>query len=218
MESYKDTDLRLKSFSSMLIVGKSGSGKSRFCLNVILNRQKIFSEPHDKIIYFYQYDQEIFHSAAECDSKIIFLSSREDVERELDTSESTLLVCDDFLTGTLDSENNNKFITKIFLEKAHHKKITILFQTQLLYAKVGRPWALNASHFVLFKSYNQPQIKHFFRNFGEDSSFLLEAYKDCTSVKYGHFLIILHPSTSDSLRYRSGLLIDEGLKVFRPLK
>lgn len=216
MESFKLSELKIKSYTSLLIVGKSGSGKTKFCMDVIKHRDGIFSHPHEKVVYMYKYDQPMFEELKNTDPSVIFVSSKEDAEEELKNSSSTLLVCDDFLTGALDSEPNRKFVTSLFLEKSHHHKITLLFQTQLLYAKCGRPWALNASHFVLFKNFHESQIQHFFRNFGEDANFLLEAYKMCTKEKYGHFFISLHPSTNEDLRYRSGLILKEGLMFFRP--
>lgn len=214
MESYKADELRIKSFTSTLVVGSSNSGKSFFCLDVALKRNTVFSEPHEKTIYFFRYRQDIFDIARKDDESILFISSKSELEDELESSDSTLLVCDDFLTGVQDP-SNNKFVTRIFLERCHHESISCLYQSQLLYPKFGRSWTLNANHIVLFKNFHESQVTYFFRNFGSQASLLHEAYKQCTSEKYGHLVISLHPSTPENLRYRSSFGIQEGTRFFR---
>lgn len=181
-------DLRIEAFSSILVYGQSNSGKSFLSAKVAVQRDNIFNKKHSKCIIFYQHLQDCFLNAKELDRSIVLVSNREDLEKELEPK--TLLICDDYLLASFNTENN-LFITKFFLERCHHDFISLFMQTQLLFSKAGRAWTLNASHFVFFRSLNESNMLRYFKNFGSESDFMFKCYKKAlTGRPYGHFLLV----------------------------
>lgn len=214
MELSKPYDLRLEAYTSILVFGSSSAGKSSLGVKIALNRETIFNKPHQKTIIFYQNSQDLFLQTKEADESIILVSTRDELEKELESSESCLLICDDFLLLASEAANR-KFITKFFVQGCHHLKITLIWQSQLLFPRYGKEWTVNANHFILFKSFQTQQIETFFRNFGSDASFLYEIYRRCTfDKKYGYMFMSVHPKTSDRLRYRNSIFNEEGVEIY----
>lgn len=213
MDWFEKEDLRLEAFTSMLCFGGSGCGKTFESVNIMLNRDKVYNKEHEKAVVFYQYDQDAFKRLKEADDAVIFVDNKEDFIKELDESSSTLAIIDDYLTNSLEAENN-KFITRLFLEWVHHKATSLIFQSQLLYPRTGNSWTVNCSHMMIFKSHHEAQVSMFFRNLGSDSKFLFERYKDCTSVPFGYLFISFHPKTREYLRVRNSVIPREGVKIY----
>lgn len=215
METYV-ADPRIDAFCSVIVYGQSNCGKSHLSVSVALQRDKVFKQRHSKCIIFMQYPQKLFLDARERDNSIVLVRSIEELEAEL--IPKTLLICDDFMLASYSSANS-MFVSKLFMERSHHEKITLVFQAQLLFSRTGRPWSLNASHFIFFKSHNDSNIQRFFRNFGNDADFLYEAYKKATTNRpYGHFFVSFHPKTDNNLRFRSNIIAEEGVEIYNRLQ
>lgn len=214
MESYKEVDLRIEAYTSILVFGGSGAGKSFLAVDIALNRDLIFNKTHEKTIIFHKFQQDCFLKAREVDSSILLINSKEELEKELESSSSTLLVCDDYLSSCMTGKNND-FVTKFFIEGCHHSKISLIWQSQLLFPKYGKQWTVNSSHFILFKSFHESQIQTFFRNFGQDAPFLFEVYNKCTrGKKFGYLFFSVNPKTDDKLRFRNSIIPKEGIEIY----
>lgn len=216
MEStFKAEDLRIEAYTSVLIPGSSGAGKTFESVEILLNREKVFNKDHEKVIVFNQYEQDVLTDLKIRDPSIIFVKTKEELMNELEDSSSTLLLIDDYLTSTYSAENR-RFITKLFLETCHHLNCTLLFQSQLLFAPNAKSWTVNCSHYLMFKSHHDSQVMNFFRNYGShESKLLYEMDKLCTErQKYGHFFFSVHPKTTENLRYRNFIVPREGGILF----
>lgn len=120
-------DLRIEGYTSILCIGGSGCGKTQLSVSVALNRSKVFNKPHEKCIIFHRYDQSVFLDACMVDKSIILVNTKEDLENELVDCPSCLVIADDFLSSALYGEDN-RFVTKFFLERSHHMRITFFFK------------------------------------------------------------------------------------------
>lgn len=212
MDYEEHVDPRIEPFCSILVYGQSNCGKSYLSAQVALRRDEIFTQKHSKCIIFYQYEQSLFTDVQREGTNIVLVSTREQLEAEI--VPRSLIICDDYLLTAYSNENST-FITKFFLERCHHSFLTLFMQSQLLFSKTGRPWALNASHFVFFKSYNESNVARYFRNFGSESDFMLEAYKKAVEGRpYGHFFASFHARTPENLRFRSNIIPGESVEIF----
>lgn len=132
--------------SSILFVGSSGSGKTTLVLDMIRNRNKIFAEEIDKVVYVYAEDQESFHQLALEDPKVIFTKNIEDIESLIGSQ--SILVFDDKLLDFTGKQND--FITKWFIQKSHHLNVSVWVQIQCLFGKNLRVMSLNCTYLALF--------------------------------------------------------------------
>ena len=96
--------------SSFLLSGPSGSGKTHWIFRFIENRNKIFTERIEKILYFYDMHQKKFDQYIDSIQFIQGLPSQEILK---DASQS-LVVLDDLIHYPKD------VITKIFTVYSHH--------------------------------------------------------------------------------------------------
>src|SRR6218665_1737292 len=108
-----------------------------------------------------------------------------------DGKERTLLVLDDVM-----SETDERF-TKIFTKISHRRNVSLLYLTQNLFykGKHTRPISLNAHYLVLFKNVRDTtQVANLARQmFPGQSHFMLEAFRDATSIPFGYLLVDLRP-------------------------
>lgn len=211
----EEVDLRIQGYSSILLFGNSGSGKSRLSIDVALSRDKVFRSEHQKCIIFCRYIQPMFLEAQQADPTIVIVTSRESLEAELEENMSSLIIFDDFLSSTLYS-NDNVFVSKFFYERCHHQNLSIIFQSQVLFSKNSVSWRENCSHFVIFKSSQERKVSQFFGTFPSVQSGLLEkAYKSCTdSKKYAYLFFTMHPNEHDNYRVRDSIIPRDGMRIF----
>lgn len=184
---------KIETGCNLMIIGPSNSGKSFLCCKIVLERDKLFQTPPDRVIYFFQDHQAIFDDIKEQDNSVIFVNTIEDFENELQSEEqfsNTLVIFDDFLIKSLYEEV--KYIINFFLRRSHHLNVSTIFQSQLLFPRNLKSLALNSSYFILLKSNNQQQVHHWLRQIDPYCwKAVLAAYNDCTeNTEFGHFLSI----------------------------
>lgn len=214
-DSYGPFDLRLAPFTTLLLVGKSHSGKSTLSCQIALKRKLVYENPPEKVVYLYKTWENIFKQVKEEDDAIVFCKTKEEVEDELSGEGHKLFIADDFMAQAISSEN--KYITEFFTDRCHHQSISLIFLSQLLYPPNGRCWSLNTQYYALFKNHHQQQISTFFRNINPRlQNFLIDSYNFSTGHKYGHFFMSLYGQTDDAIRYRNSVIPHEGMQVFLP--
>lgn len=215
MEEVCHEVLQFPSFSSFILAGKSGSGKTRFLLD-FLAQDHSETYTHVYICYreaqdgLYQKMRQFFHPTA-----IIRFFEREIPEDLYDSLSSdakvyNLVIIDDLFSEAFSSET----VKQLFIS-GRHKRCRIFLTTQNLFppsTKYARTISLNANYLVLFKSRDFNQIKILSNQLlgTKSSSFLSEAYDD--SIKrFGYLLIDCSSITEQAevVRFRSNIFSSE---------
>lgn len=196
-----------KSRVFMSIVGPSGCGKSELITQFIEN--DIFQPKFDKIIFFYQFDQQDYFNrfektALEKNTSVVFKMGVDFEfieELPLDGSKY-LLIFDDSCEEICRSKQFERLATA-----GRHRNFNVIYIKHNLFHKspLGRDIELQNTHIILFKSPRDvQQVRVLSRQLGLSND-LERWYKKATTKPYGHLMIDLSPRTVESLRYSCGL-------------
>ncbi|KAL8618577.1 hypothetical protein ACOMHN_021846 [Nucella lapillus] len=114
-----------------------------------------------------------------------------------------LLVLDDLMTET------DERVTKLFTKGSHHKNMSIIYITQILFSKnkKSRTIHLNSNYIVLFKNpRDATQITFLARQMMPGrTKLMLDAYKDATTQPHGYLVVDLKQDTSDLYQLRTNI-------------
>ncbi len=207
-------DLRLKSGSSMQIVGPSQSGKTFLALQIAQQRNLVYDTPHTSVVFVYNNYQEAFESVKNKESNIIFTSDFDELENQLSKNKYTLVIIDDFLLSL--QSDLNQYITDFFIRRTHHEKLSLIVLQQTLYFRNSRIMSLNTHYLVLFKlTRDSRQVKYLGGQIDPDNpKFIYDCYKLAISKPRGTLLIDLFPTTPDYAKCRSSVFISDKLRVY----
>src|SRR5207253_78107 len=142
-------DAAFKTPSNIIIAGASQSGKTSLLGQMLLNGDKMFSRPFDRIVWCYSQWQPAY---AELGKQLPQIEWVEGLPRELYDSFSpkynNLLIADDLMG------NDDALISKIFTKGSHHLNLTIVYLLQNLFVqgKECRNISLNAHYLIIFKN------------------------------------------------------------------
>ena len=193
--------LKLTSPASFLVCGPSCCGKTYWVFRFIENRNEIFTEKIEKVLYFYDTYQKKFD---------IYLNDIEFIQgiptlEILKLADRCLLVLDDLMHYPQD------LITKIFTVYAHHFNFSVIFTAQNLFNKNIREISLNSHFVVLFKNcHDATQIQHFLRQaFPHKNKVVYDAYKNTVATPRGYLMLDFRPDTDDSQRIRTNVFPNE---------
>lgn len=195
-------DARLKSMSSMLVVGPSMAGKTTFVKKLIENRHLLYDVPPKKVHWF---------TGSEPPADILVEVYDEGLPDNFDmVHPHDMVVLDDLM---MEAENS-KVVSNLFTRLVHHRPCTVISITQNLYSggKENRTRSLNAQYIVLFKSpRDASQIECLGRQmYPGKKGFLTEAYKDAVSLRpHSYLLLDLCQNSPEELRVRTSILPDE---------
>jgi adenylate kinase family enzyme len=190
-----------------MVVGPSGSGKSQFVNKMISEKDVLFDDPPERIVWCYGIWQSFyktlgheFHEGIPTDD---FLDSG-----------NMILVIDDLMDEAQGS------VSTIFTRTSHHRNITCIFLSQNLFPKnkFARNISLNSNYIVLMKNCrDKAQISHLARQvYPNNSKFLVEAYHDATREPYTYLLLDFKPETDETNRICTGILSSETTYVYQP--
>lgn len=215
MEEVCHEALQFPKFSSFILAGKSGAGKTKFLLDFLARHRELGHEESYTHVYIcyreaqdglYEKMTHFFPST----TQIRFYQGEipEDLYETMETGAAVhnLVIIDDLFSEAFSSET----VKQLFIS-GRHKKCSIFLTTQNLFppgTKHARTISLNANYLVLFKSRDLNQIKILSSQLlGEkNSSFLSEAFED--AIKRHGYLLIDCSCISDPtefLRFRSGI-------------
>lgn len=187
-----------------LIAGPTGSGKTQFVVDLLIQRNECISQPPQRIIYCYSMWQDKFDFLTKSIPQIEFYEGLYNV-MELDVESVNLLILDDLMREASDSDN----VLDMFTKGSHHKNVSIVLLTQNIFSKGkhSRTISLNAHYLVLFKNpRDKTQISFLARQmYPKGSRFLEEAYFDATKDAYGYLLLDLKQSTPNELRIQTNV-------------
>ena len=212
-----EADLLFSKFSSFLLAGKSGSGKTRFLFNFLKHHERLGHEgSYSHVVVCYREDQDglydkLAHFLPATTRISLFQGSiPSDLYDGLDPHESGskthhLIIIDDLFVEAFSS----LAVQQLFIS-GRHKKVTVFLTTQNLFppgAKHARTISLNACYIVLFRSRDKNQIKILARQLlGSDKKGFLEAAVDDAIKLSGYLLIDCSPQQEiDEIRYRTSV-------------
>ena len=193
--------LKLTSPASFLVCGPSCCGKTHWVFRFIENRNEIFTEKIEKVLYFYDTYQKKFDDYL---NDIEFIQGIPTLEI-LKLADRCLLVLDDLMHYPQD------LITKIFTVYAHHFNFSVIFTAQNLFNKNILEISLNSHFVVLFKNCRDAtQIQHFLRQaFPHKNKVVYNAYKNAVATPRGYLMLDFRPDTDDSQRIRTNVFPNE---------
>ena len=192
---------------SSIVSGPSGCGKTQFTLKFIDHLEHMVVPRIEKVMWCFGIYQDIFDRYPQ----IEFQEGLPNLE-VFDGKERTLLVLDDLMNET------DERVTKIFTKISHHRNVSVLYLTQNLFynGKHTRTISLNAHYLVLFKNVRDTtQVANLARQmFPGQSHFMLDAFRDATSVPFGYLLVDLRPDTDERCRLRTNIFPGETHYVY----
>lgn len=175
----------------MCICGSSGSGKTKFCMSLLLEK----NQPFDKIIWIapeYSLKQVKMKNFIDMIGKHISVFSdinkdQEEIEKLIEDYYNkgfqTCIVFDDMMT-----EKKNKFVSDMFIG-GRHKNCSVIELTQSIFG-VNRLHRLNTNYHCLYRFGDALECKMLCRMINPNhANELLDLYEDATSKKYGCFII-----------------------------
>ena len=187
-----------KNFVFITLVGPSEMAKSQFSYNWL--RIGSFQPKFDKIYFFHQHSQPIYHAMRKQIENFEFVEGVNFEFKDSLNNNGTkyLLIFDESCKEICKS--------KAFVDTAipgKHRGISTIYNQHSLIqqSKLGRDLRLQNTHLVLLKSSRDVmQVSTLTAQLGLGSA-LVDWYWDATSVPSGHLLIDSSPRTDDWLRF-----------------
>ena len=190
-----------------IIAGPSGSGKTVFTRKLIEHASRIIDPPPQRIVWCYGIYQPFFNEM----KSVEFIEGVPDVNL-FDGQQRTLLILDDLMHETDDR------VSQIFTRVSHHKSLSVLYLTQNLFYKTkqNRTMSLNAHYLVLFKNpRDMTQVSHLAAQmYPGKSKYMIESYRDATSIPFSYLLVDLKSDTEEKMRLRSNIFPGETTYVY----
>ena len=175
----------------ILIIGRSGSGKTNTLLNLINNQPDI-----DKIYFYgkdpYEYKYQFLIKKRESiglkhfkDSKafIEYSNDKHDVYKNIDDyntdkENKILIVFDDMIADMINNKKLNSIVTELFI-RGRKLNISLVFITQS-YFKVSKDVRLNTTHFFVMKILNKRELQQIAISHSSDINFkdFIKIYKN----------------------------------------
>ena len=201
---------RLQCNFTILVVGSIGSGKSVFTSKILKYKNKIMSNPPQKIVWCYSVWQPFSETLKYLDIEFI-----EGVpSMNIIKSGNFILVVDDLM----DSEQTAIVMNNIYTKYSHHYNITCIFILQNLFPKFkqARTISLNAHYIVLMKNTkDKAQVRHLASQvFPGNSRYLVDSFQDATITPFSHLLLDFKPESSEKIRLRTGIFPTDALTVY----
>lgn len=206
-------DMRFKFPSTMIVMGVSGGGKTRWIQKLLHDRNTILSKQPDTILLCYGVYQPIYQEMLNTVQNLSIvdgcsesLLAQYDI---LNPATNSVLILDDLHQEMA----NNKLLSNLFCKFSHHYNTMVILVTQNLYhqGKAMRDTISNCHYIV---SLSHPRDKTAIaclarQMFPGRSRYLLDAYEEATAVPFGYLIIDARPETPSNLRLRSGVFSDE---------
>ena len=198
-------DGRFKVPASFFVAGASGSGKSYFVRKLVENRDLLFDQPFDKVIWSYNHYQDMFAEPSLKDVHFVQGLPLEDFDRE---DGHRLLIVDDHMEQMAEC----KEFTKLFTQN-RHIRVSVLFLTQNLFYKspVYRCASLNSNYFVLMRMLRDKKQIHTLvhQMFSDNAKYAKEAILDATKEPYSYAILDTRQTTPDELRIRTKIFPED---------
>ncbi|OOZ21247.1 hypothetical protein BOW31_12855, partial [Solemya velum gill symbiont] len=204
--------------SSICISGPTGVGKTRWVYMLLRHLEGMYIDPPTRVMYCYGVYQPLFDEIErEIDNLTLCqgLPTQSEIEEFADGRHG-LIVLDDLCHAVLE----NRDMELLFTQGCHHRRLSVIFITQNLYAqgKSARTIALNVWYLVLFKNVrDKSQIATLGRQlYPGRTRTLTEAYEDCMREPYAYLVVDMSPSTDDKRRLRTRIFPNQDPVIYVP--
>lgn len=206
-------DARIQLPSSIIISGPSQSGKTEFCINLLIHMKTLFHPIPKNIIWFYGTHTETINRLKK--NKRLNITFIEGVPKNgfkhLMTNKDgshSLFILDDVMTEC----SQNLEVTHLFCREGHHRNVSIILIMQDLFCSGTQRKTIikNAHYLCLFKNpldmsgvYNIAQriMPRYIREF-------LAIFEDATRKKHGYLFIDGKQTTPSNARLRTDIFGD----------
>ena len=135
---------------TLLITGPTGSGKTRFVVDIL--RCHLFDPFPSRLIWFYQEWQAYYDEMKEDFPTLEFSKGINDeiVDSIQPGGSGSLLILDDLMSNA----SQSKKVADIFTQESHHKNLSVILILQNLFFRGNqmRTISLNAHYIVLYKN------------------------------------------------------------------
>ena len=215
MASRTSYDARLRHPGSKILVsGASGSGKTKLFTDMVLNHEKIFTNPFKNVIVFYREDQPEYDRLRQhCPVPIQFIKG--EPEETLDAVEGTMLIFDD-----MQSMFENTTIGTIFQVKCRHRGWSCMMIQHLIFSKsrTSRLITLNCTAIIVFQQRHDKitlsRLSTQLEGVGM-ARLLPSIYKELSQEGNNHFylLIDLDIECPESFKYRNSVFPQHGKTI-----
>ena len=205
----------MASYSRILIIGGSGSGKANVLLNLIESQPDI-----DKIYLYaknpyeakYQYLINIREKVGidhhdDPRAYIEYSNDMHDVYKNIDEynpdkENKILIVFDDMIADMINKKKLNSIVNELFI-RGRKLNISLVFITQS-YFKVPKDVRLNTTHFFIPKVPNKRELGDIAINHSSDLSTkdFVSIYRECTAEPYAFLVIDTTLASDNPLRFR----------------
>jgi DNA polymerase III delta prime subunit len=211
--------LKLESACGHLFAGPTQSGKTSTIFRIIKEKEELFKEPPQKIIYAYGAWQPAFEDLKNEVEFYEGLPTKEDIYGWTpDVASHTLLILDDVIHQATESWD----IMTLFTVHCHHRKISVFLVSQNVFCpgKCSRTVSLNCLYLWLFKN---KRDRHQLKILGSqllpgEADYFMKSYDDATAVAYNYLHVNLHPSTPREFLLQSHVLPGEVAWLYTPHK
>jgi len=197
--------------ATILIAGKTQSGKSTLVRKIVRSAAILFHPPPQQILWV----SSVLPSWRNESVGVQFLTEIPDPD-SLDPATRRLIIFDDWQGS---GNEINSLIAKFFTRYAHHTNSSVIHITQTIFSNVDkyhRIVSLNSSYLIVFRNLrDRNQIKVLGEQlFPGNGRFLDKVIADVTKINpYGYVVLDLHPETSPLLRVRTSILPEDRFSV-----
>ena len=186
---------RFKSPATICMSGVSGSGKTTLIYRILRERNTLFENAINNILYCYAVHQPIFTEIANEIPNIEFhdgMPDEELISNFSDLQHHNLIILDDMMEIIVKSVAAQNLATKY----SHHKNISTLYISQNLFVqgKCSKSISINTHYFIIMCNPRDIKQVNTLANQTGLGIILNESYKDCVlNKKYGYLVLSLHP-------------------------
>lgn len=207
-------NLQIPHPATISVVGSTGGGKTHLVLDLIRNRDKVFSEPLQKVCYIYSDFQPSFHHIQATDPDVNFTQDLSCIES---LTGPCLLVIDDHQEAIAKGKNN-ELVTRLYTTHAHHRNISTILILQNPFSNGLRTINLNTQVLILCDNPRDRSVARFIARqiCPGRTELLTSAYNRAVAQReFGYLVIDLHPKNK---RYkywlRSHVMPSDDLEVY----
>ena len=212
-------DCRYKHPFRIINAGPSFCGKTEFFLRLLKNANELIDKPEcaQNVICFVKEKQDVLENYQDDNLIHVILEEPPTTERirslvqdYQDADQGSLIFIDDFL------QDISPCISNLFTIHSHHLNVSACLTSQNIFHKNMRTISLNANYLTLFKNVrDKSQIMNLARQVHpHNPRYIVQAFQEATKTKFGHFVLDLHPSTEDKIRFRSDIFNPIGPMVY----
>ena len=205
--------MELRNDAVYQVVGPSGSGKTLFVCKLL--KSNLFKSKFNKIYWHRGADEEHgMTQSAFCDIKMKIINGfDENWSKRLKTGD--VIVVDDLYQEANKEKDFNNLFTKI----SRHCGVTVIFITQNLFHQGGdhRTRNLNVQYLVIFKNPRDQTVVDFLARqaYPNNRQFLLDSFKDATTMPHGYIFLDFTQQCPDDLRVRTDIFNPNGVTVYK---